>query len=155
MGVVYEALDRERNVHVALKTLRKFSPDGLARFKREFRALEGLHHRNLVTLGELVASGDQWFFTMELVHGVDFLAYVRPWYKVASSANPPPQLTTEVRIRQAPTVDEDERATAPAIKSAAAVDDVRRFDEALLRAALIELAQGLCALHEAHRVHRD
>lgn len=83
MGVVYEAFDRERNAKVALKTLkatvsRKASAQALLRFKREFRALQDLHHRNLVTLGELIAEGQQWFFTMELVDGYDFLAYVRP-----------------------------------------------------------------------------
>jgi len=77
MGVVYQAMDRDRHIHVALKTMRSFSPDGLLRFKREFRMLSNLRHPNLVTLGELLEEGGQWFLTMELVDGVDFLAYVR------------------------------------------------------------------------------
>ncbi len=54
------------------------SPDAVVRFKREFRALQDLHHTNLVRLGELVSEGEHLFFTMELVHGEDFLEHVRP-----------------------------------------------------------------------------
>jgi hypothetical protein len=78
MGVVYEALDRERSVSVALKTLNAIGPDALYRFKTEFRALQDLRHRNVVDLGELIESDGTWFFTMELVQGQDILSYVRP-----------------------------------------------------------------------------
>jgi hypothetical protein len=78
MGVVYEVEDRRQGTRVALKTLRHFSAPMLVRLKHEFRALAGLHQRNLVTLGELVEDGGQWFFTMELVDGIDFLRHVRP-----------------------------------------------------------------------------
>ena len=54
MGVVYEALDREHNARVALKTLRHLDAQGLYRFKNEFRALQGMQHQNLVSLGELI-----------------------------------------------------------------------------------------------------
>ena len=86
MGVVYEAFDRERHARVALKTLRTMSADGLLRFKHEFRAFRDLQHPNLVTLGELFSEGRDWFFTMELVEGVDFLDWVRPaqgWHRAA------------------------------------------------------------------------
>jgi hypothetical protein len=77
MGVVFEALDRERQTRVALKTLRFLDGEMLARFKREFRALQDLHHPNLVNLGELIEEGGHWFYTMELVDGVHFLEWVR------------------------------------------------------------------------------
>ncbi|MEM9490803.1 MAG: serine/threonine-protein kinase, partial [Myxococcota bacterium] len=78
MGVVYEALDRERDVVVALKTLRIQSANQLLRFKREFRAVRDIRHRNLVELGELFEDGGLWFFTMELVDGVNIRQYACP-----------------------------------------------------------------------------
>ena len=78
MGVVYDALDRDRNVRVALKTLKTISPRALFRFKQEFRSLAGLEHPNLIQLHELVAVDDLWFFTMDYVPGVELMDYVRP-----------------------------------------------------------------------------
>ena len=78
MGIVYKALDREREQHVALKTLHRIDPAGIYLFKQEFRALAGVQHQNLVRLHELVVTeAGVVFFAMELVRGVDFLRYVR------------------------------------------------------------------------------
>src|SRR5206468_3885553 len=78
MGVVYQALDRVRNEVVALKTLRWTDASTIYRFKREFRTLLGIVHPNLVGLYELFGEGDEWYFTMELVKGSQFLEFVRP-----------------------------------------------------------------------------
>src|SRR5687768_12938395 len=77
MGVVYEALDKESGEKVALKTLRNVDGTAILLLKQEFRALAGLHHPNLIRLGELFESRGDWFFTMELIKGVDLMKWVR------------------------------------------------------------------------------
>ena len=77
MGVVYEAQDLARQMTVAIKTIRGGDANALYRFKREFRSLSNITHRNLAMLYELFADATPWFFTMELVNGVTFLEHVR------------------------------------------------------------------------------
>ncbi len=136
MGVVYEALDVELNTRVALKTLPEASGEALLRFKNEFRALQDLQHPNLVSLGELMEHHGAWFFTMELVRGVDFLSYVRGSEQPATLATQ----TTPGRRRRG------ERPAPPPVAS---------YDEPRLRDALAQLLAGLAALHAADKVHCD
>ena len=77
MGVVYEAFDRDRAQAVALKKLLGTDATAIVRIKNEFRALADVVHPNLVRLYELIGEGDDWFFTMELIDGADFLNYLR------------------------------------------------------------------------------
>jgi predicted Ser/Thr protein kinase len=77
MGVVYEVHDRARDEVVALKTLLRARASDIYRLKREFRSLADVAHPNLVSLYELVVEGADCFFTMELVHGVNLVEYVR------------------------------------------------------------------------------
>jgi eukaryotic-like serine/threonine-protein kinase len=137
MGVVYEALDRERDARIALKTLRTTNPEQLLALKNEFRALQDVTHPNLVTLGELIEDDDRWFFTMELVEGHNVLRYVWGEERASDMAAtlPASQMSAEGLPRRA--------GERPA------------FDETKLRYALTQLAHGLNALHAARKVHRD
>jgi hypothetical protein len=143
MGAVYEARDRERDTTVALKTLRTTDPDALFYLKNEFRSLQDLRHRNLVSLGELFEVEGRWFFTMELIDGVDLISWVR-----GGTALYPSPLPAEVAT------DLMARASAKPPPPPAPRPKVR-FDEARLRDALGQLARGLCALHDAGKIHRD
>ena len=75
---------RRTNNRVALKTLptgsdgQQVNAEQLHRFRKEFRRLSEINHPNLVGMQSLEVDGDHWFFTMDLVEGVDFLSYVRP-----------------------------------------------------------------------------
>lgn len=84
MGVVYEARHSKSGNRVALKTLptggrdQEVNADKLYRFRREFRRLSEVNHPNLVGMQTLEVDGSQWFFTMDLIDGDDFLNFVRP-----------------------------------------------------------------------------
>ncbi|MEP6866247.1 MAG: protein kinase [Deltaproteobacteria bacterium] len=158
MGVVYRALDRERGVQVALKTLRGATPDSVLRFKTEFRSLRDIRHPNLVELGELFESEGMWFFTMELVRGTPLLAWIRGLVDDSG----PPSTDSELRLlgdEVATLINAGEEHTSTTIAGDSEREPVvrsgPRADEAKLRTALAGLASGLAALHAAGKVHRD
>jgi serine/threonine protein kinase/tetratricopeptide (TPR) repeat protein len=145
MGEVYEAFDRVRGMNVALKTLRAVDPKGLLRFKNEFRALQDVHHRNLVSLGELIEEEGQWLFTMELVRGVHFNRYVRPDERPQEQEGATRTRTGIESVHPAASVAERPRRARTRAT----------FDEPRLRRALAQLTEALRALHAAGKIHRD
>jgi serine/threonine protein kinase len=172
MGVVYRAFDHQRGQWVALKTLRYLGPADLYRFKREFRTLADLVHPNLVTLYELIAEGQQWFFTMEFIEGVHFLEYVRS--NAGHCALPtlparPPDPSLPVTLATSPCFAEDGATDATARHTneptaqgpgdtacpSSRAGRVTPSQLLRLRAALEQLVQGVLALHEAGYLHRD
>lgn len=160
-GSVYEVLDRTRGVRVALKRPHRPEAHDLLRFKQEFRTLAGVSHPNLVTLFELIGSEGQWFFTMELVEGVDLFTSLRgapPCFcqegtrdaidrdlSSSSTADPPtaPFASAESWDREDATLVQLTPAPTPP-------PDVAR-----VRQVFLQVAEGLRALHLAGLVHRD
>ncbi len=132
-GAVYRVFDRRRGEEVALKTLRRVHGADLFRFKREFRSLLGFAHPNVALLHELFVVDDEWMYTMELVDGVRFDAWVR-----------------DQPVRAA--IDDLSDSTVQVPRAGVGAG---RLDEARLRAALRQLADALHAFHATGKVHRD
>lgn len=169
MGVVYEAHDRQTDKVVALKALTRTEASHITRFKNEFRSLADVSHPNLVALYELMSDGEYWFFTMELVHGGNFLEYVRPGYRAKHS-----QSSLTPTLRRSSSAENEEAAQAAEAETRRLDSDRITFaDETLtdssidtrlsrskldmdrLGIAMRQLAEGLQALHETGKLHRD
>lgn len=156
MGIVYEARDRSRDAIVALKTLPEMHPASLYRFKQEFRALVNVTHPNLVTLYELFAEQDSWFFTMEYIEGCNFLdaVWAKEYARGAARAvrstlrDQSAILTRTMDSRQFCEVNSEDSGSWP---NAATV----RCDYVRLRRAIRQVAAGLFALHQFGKLHRD
>ncbi len=161
-GVVYQAFDRERNGRVALKTLPQSDAEALYRFKSEFRALTDVNHPNLVTLYELMADGEQWFFTMELVNGVNFLEYVWESDLEQTYAFLPTLRSTDPSIelgweKEIPTLENlHNRETLQLNQQPdTAAKPFTQLNLDRLRSALKQLSNGLQALHNVGKLHCD
>lgn len=154
MGVVYEAFDRDRAQAVALKKLLATDAAAIVRIKNEFRALADVVHPNLVRLYELIGEGEDWFFTMELIDGADFLNYVRGRRASILDGETTEGSTTEkstlIGHRDRPF--EAERVRLARTESAGE-DVVLDYDT--LRRTLRQLAEGVAALHDVGKLHRD
>jgi serine/threonine protein kinase len=180
-GAVYQAYDQARGATIAVKFLTALDPASLYRFKSEFRTLANLVHPNLLQLYELLTYDQDWLLTMELVEGTDFFSYVSS--QGASGAadssqddrdtvHDTPELA-QLGASGSHAVSDDLGVTAIllapdkvlALPPTLAPPSVRRalpsdamicpFDEARLRSSLLQLCNGLQALHRADRLHRD
>ncbi len=155
MGVVYEALDQQRNEHVALKTLQETDANLLYRLKREFRALRDLIHPNLVRLGELFEEGGHWFFTMELLDGESLHTHLR---RVGGVETAPSRGETSTTVACGPMPWPG--TSAPTWPASPAQQDGARarpwaIDFDRVREVFRQVAEGLLAIHEAGKIHRD
>lgn len=101
MGKVYEAVDRELALNVALKILHEGDGDAIEQLKHEFRVAADVRHENLVRLGELFEHEHRWCFSMELVEGVDIISYVLRRPKLVTTNDMPTAprgIRTEERV---------------------------------------------------------
>ncbi len=74
-GDVFLAYDRQRDAHVALKSLWHLDPKAIRGFKKGFRLLQQVRHRNLVRVHNLVYDGRSFYLSMELLEGTDFVTF--------------------------------------------------------------------------------
>jgi eukaryotic-like serine/threonine-protein kinase len=167
MGVVYRAFDEKRGVTVALKTLMRADPTAILRFKQEFRALADVSHPNLVPLYELATDGPIWFFTMELIEGVNFLRFVRsaidrpaPDAETTERLGPPYPEFSGARDLTKEVASDCRDSAVERHRSRPGAKPDRAFNLppaalARLRIALKQLAEGVAFLHEAGKLHRD
>ena len=163
MGVVYRALDREQGVEVALKCFQELTPSSILELKHEFRRMRDIRHVNLVSLGELVEDAGQWFFTMELIEGVDALRSLRPSLPAAPQGEGPEapldstwarrsQETETVRLGASP---DDAGPARLAAHLASREAPAAPLDWDRARALFRQLARGIAALHAHGLLHRD
>ncbi|HET6891286.1 MAG TPA: protein kinase, partial [Pyrinomonadaceae bacterium] len=171
MGVVYEAHDRQTDKVLALKALTRTEASHIARFKKEFRSLADVSHPNLVALYEFMSDGEYWFFTMELVQGVNFLEYVRPGYRSKrSQSSISPTLLKSTSDQGTPSeavADYEAETQQLAGASTTLSEDTSReiavetrlskskLEPGRLESALRQLCEGLHALHQTGKLHRD
>ena len=134
MGTVFQVRDSEYDCMVALKTLHSLDGDGILRFKREFRSLQEIEHPNIISLGELIEDSGQWFFTMEIVDGPDFVRFCRPSKAVGTPV--------------------EDFALDPTLTGSNANGD-SGYSEPNIRNSLNQLVKGLMALHASGFIHRD
>jgi serine/threonine protein kinase len=164
-GAVYSAVDNTNGMTVAVKVLTRLDPSSLLRFKGEFRSLANISHPNLLQLYDLVARGQDWLLSMELIEGGDFLGYVRPSPSDATgegSEQPPVEeqddeplgsfATVTIHGHDDPALQANEQNPKRAEKRPRALGPL---DEPRLRSALLQLCEGLHALHTKDRLHRD
>jgi serine/threonine protein kinase len=175
-GIVYEADDTLLGGTVALKVLH--NPDGgaLYRFKNEFRSLAHIQHPNLVALHELATEAGRWFYTMDLIDGVDIVEFVRgggvdggaPRAASAASAHnrngasahsgddpTTSQVATNVGFRVPERSFAEGRGSSQFPSQPPPLSSTSTFDLERLRDAFGQLARGVAVLHEAGKVHRD
>lgn len=156
MGTVYDAIDRERNTLVALKTLSVADPTAVVGLKREFRAVADLTHPHLAPVYELAQDDGIWFFTMERVDGIS----LSKWARGGGDVDPESAARAATTMPLSRTLDSTQMKDTSQLSSWEldapqwlAAPPLRDFDE--IREAFAALVNGASALHDAGLFHGD
>ncbi|NLX95805.1 MAG: serine/threonine protein kinase [Rhodopirellula sp.] len=136
MSTVWRASDNQCGQTVALKAVHCGHSDKSARLQREFAYLSALSHSGIVTPYELHREACFWFFTMELVEGLDWLLHARFGPQIGGNA-----------------AESCDARPASASVLSRALTSREQFDR--LRRTLIQLVDTLEYLHVQGIVHCD
>ncbi len=166
MGVVYRAWQPSLGRQVALKCLlRAGDAKSAERFAREYRALARVEHPHLVKVYTSGSEGDQWFYAMELIEGVNLADVCEQLQGQAASAADVAPDTWKLAVST--TSEQARRSERPINETAvAAVEAERRtpvavppFEVDSYVRHVVELvrqvASALDNLHQAGIIHRD
>jgi len=142
-GIVYKAFDSKYGSDLAIKVLTEPEGDALTRFRREFRTLVRIVHPNLVSLYEFFEGDGLRYYTMEYVKGANFTNHFRAGDSAVSDVN-----FNAATLKNDDVLDSRiETRRQPIARPTIA--------EESLREALIQLVEGVSALHRADILHRD
>ena len=152
MGMVFAARERDTGLEVAIKLMTWLDAEAERRFREEFRAACEVRHENLVRLYELASDQGMVYFAMELVRGVDIVAWARQGLgddaRGARDDTPPPTSPLTPASIASP--------TAPTARLAPRAWSTRPIPDAKpVRDALAQLVRGVDALHARGILHLD
>ncbi len=171
MGIVYRAWQPSLGRQVALKCLLGGAGDPKieSRFAREIRSLGRVEHPNLVKIFSSGSDGDQWFYAMELIEGVDLSSICEQlsgstatevseieWRRALSSA------CREARRKEETVTPGEPRFYLPAEKPFSITEESKKTKappgaghiERIVK-LIRQVAEAAHALHEAGIIHRD
>lgn len=158
MGTVYEAVDRERKTHVALKTLLVGDATAGVQIKREFRTVSDIAHPNLAPVYELACEEGLWFFAMERIQGLDLRRWARGARtepKSSAGTVEAPSRRVELPTRPELPGPEDHVELAPRSDANQKLVSLPLRSMGEMREAFAQLVSGLSALHDAGLWHGD
>jgi serine/threonine protein kinase/tetratricopeptide (TPR) repeat protein len=158
MGMVFAARERDTGLEVAIKLMTWHDTEAERRFREEFRAACEVRHENLVRLHELASDDGVLYFSMELVRGVDIVAWARQGLaeEARGAGEPTPPPTPSLVLSPASVASASVASASSSARGARRPWSQRPVPEDKpLRDVLAQLVRGVDALHARGILHLD